>query len=84
MLPKYSSYYGFTHGLYAQILKGFIDNVISDLLWARAVLLTSPTVATVALTLTIPMAMVSDWIIHAVQYPVCDTHRNAHIATYST
>jgi solute carrier family 35 protein F5 len=43
--------------------KGFLDNVLSDYLWARSVLLTSATVATVGLGLTIPLAFVSDWIL---------------------
>lgn len=38
------------------------DNVLSDILWARAIVLTTPTVATVGLSLTIPLAMLSDWI----------------------
>mmetsp|Transcript_41432 Transcript_41432/g.99251 ORF Transcript_41432/g.99251 Transcript_41432/m.99251 type:complete len:547 (-) Transcript_41432:60-1700(-) len=42
------------------VLKGLFDNVISDYLWARAVVLTSATVATVGLGLTIPLAFVSD------------------------
>ena len=42
------------------ILKGLLDNVISDYLWARAVILTSATVASVGLGLTIPMAFVAD------------------------
>jgi solute carrier family 35 protein F5 len=42
------------------LLSGFFDNVIADYLWARSVLLTSPTVATVGLTLTIPMAIFID------------------------
>ena len=42
------------------ILKGLFDNVLSDYLWARAVVLTSATVATVGLGLTIPLAFVSD------------------------
>lgn len=42
-------------------LSGFFDDVISDYLWARSVLLTSPTVATVGLTLTIPMAIFIDY-----------------------
>jgi len=46
------------------LLKGLMDNVLSDLLWARAIQLTSATVATVALSLTIPLAMVSDLAIH--------------------
>jgi len=42
------------------ILKGLVDNVISDYLWARSVILTSATVATVGLGLTIPFAFLSD------------------------
>lgn len=45
------------------LAKGLFDNVLSDLLWARAIQLTSPTVATVALSLTIPIAMLSDWML---------------------
>lgn len=41
--------------------KAFFDNVLSDYLWARAVILTSATVATVGLGLTIPLAFFSDW-----------------------
>lgn len=33
------------------VLKGLLDNVLSDYLWARAVLLTSPTVATCGTTI---------------------------------
>eukprot|EP00978_Attheya_sp_CCMP212_P013416 scaffold33712_cov57-Attheya_sp.AAC.7 len=44
------------------VAKGLADNVLSDYLWARAVILTSATVATVGVGLTIPLAMVSDWI----------------------
>ena len=40
---------------------GFFDDVISDYLWARSVLLTSPTVAAVGLTMTIPMALIVDY-----------------------
>ena len=42
------------------ILKGLLDNVLSDYLWARAVILTSATVASVSVGLTIPMAFVAD------------------------
>ena len=42
------------------VAKGMMDNVLSDYLWARAVVLTSATVATVGLGLTIPLAFVSD------------------------
>ena len=44
------------------ILKGLLDNVLSDYLWARAVILTSATVASVGVGLTIPMAFMADWI----------------------
>ena len=37
-----------------------MNNVLSDYLWARAVVLTTPTVATVGLSLTIPLAFISD------------------------
>jgi solute carrier family 35 protein F5 len=42
------------------VVKGLFDNVLSDYLWARSVVLTSATVATVGLGLTIPFAFVSD------------------------
>jgi solute carrier family 35 protein F5 len=44
------------------LLKGLLDNVLSDYLWARAVVLTTATVASVGVGLTIPMAFVADWI----------------------
>ena len=44
------------------LIKGLLDNVLSDYLWARAVILTSATVASVGVGLTIPMAFVADWI----------------------
>ncbi|CAJ1961425.1 unnamed protein product [Cylindrotheca closterium] len=46
--------------LVSLLLKGLFDNVLSDYLWARAVVLTSATVATVGLGLTIPLAFLSD------------------------
>ena len=42
------------------VVKGIFDNVISDYLWLRAVVLTNATVATVGLGLTIPLAFLSD------------------------
>lgn len=42
------------------VIKGLLDNVLSDYLWARSVILTSATVATVGLGLTIPLAFLSD------------------------
>ena len=45
------------------LAKGLLDNVLSDLLWARAIQLTSPTLASVGLSLTIPMAVCSDLVL---------------------
>jgi solute carrier family 35 protein F5 len=45
---------------FSLILKGLLDNVLSDYLWARAVILTSATVASVSVGLTIPMAFIAD------------------------
>lgn len=42
------------------VLKGVFDNVLSDYLWLRSVILTNATVATVGLGLTIPLAFLSD------------------------
>mmetsp|Transcript_33938 Transcript_33938/g.44777 ORF Transcript_33938/g.44777 Transcript_33938/m.44777 type:complete len:372 (-) Transcript_33938:305-1420(-) len=45
------------------VVKGLLDNVLSDYFWARAVVLTTPTVATVGLSLTIPLAFASDFVL---------------------
>jgi hypothetical protein len=45
-------------------ISGVFDNVLSDYLWARAVVLTTPTIATVGLSLTIPLAFLSDALFH--------------------
>lgn len=39
---------------------GLLDNVLSDYLWAKAVLLTTPTAATAGLNIQIPIAAVVD------------------------
>jgi solute carrier family 35 protein F5 len=46
------------------ILNGLCNSVLSDYLWARAVVLTSPTVATIGVSITIPLALVSDFLLH--------------------
>mmetsp|Transcript_10847 Transcript_10847/g.24034 ORF Transcript_10847/g.24034 Transcript_10847/m.24034 type:complete len:377 (-) Transcript_10847:307-1437(-) len=48
------------------LLNGMCNNVISDYLWARAVVLTSPTVATIGMSITIPLAMVSDLLVQGI------------------
>lgn len=40
--------------------KGLLDNVLSDYLWAKAVLMTTTTVATAGLTIQVPLAAVVD------------------------
>ena len=42
------------------LAKGLLDNVLCGVLWAKAVALGGPTLATVALSLTVPLAVVSD------------------------
>ena len=39
---------------------GLLDNVLSDYLWAKAVLLTTTTVATAGLTIQVPLAAIVD------------------------
>ncbi|CAL1411983.1 unnamed protein product [Linum trigynum] len=40
--------------------KGILDNVVSDYLWAKAVLLTTTTVASAGLTIQVPLAAIVD------------------------
>eukprot|EP00210_Caulerpa_lentillifera_P000537 g519.t1 len=42
------------------VVKGLLDNVLSDFLWAKAVLLIGPTIATVGLSLQSPITFVID------------------------
>ncbi|GAB4821963.1 hypothetical protein N2152v2_009009 [Parachlorella kessleri] len=42
------------------VAKGLLDNVLSDYLWARAILLIGPTVATAGLSMQIPFAVLLD------------------------
>lgn len=41
-------------------LAGLLDNVLSDYLWAKAILLTTTTVATAGLTIQVPIAAIVD------------------------
>ncbi|CCI44527.1 unnamed protein product [Albugo candida] len=47
-------------------VKGLFDNVLSDYLWAQSVIMTSPTVATVGLSLTVPLAIISDLLFQSI------------------
>ena len=46
--------------LLGALCKGLFDNVFSDYLWARAVLLCGPTVATVSLTSQVPLSIFAE------------------------
>jgi len=46
------------------LINGLIGTVLSDLLWSYSIFFTSPTVATVGLSLTIPLAIFTDRLLH--------------------
>lgn len=45
------------------LLKGLFDNVLSDIIWGHAIVISSPTLATVGLALTIPLAMLAELLV---------------------
>ncbi len=47
---------------------GLVGTVISDYLWVLAVLLVSPVVATAGLSLTIPLSMIADLVLHGQEF----------------
>ncbi|XP_073131857.1 thiamine-repressible mitochondrial transport protein THI74-like [Henckelia pumila] len=50
------------------LLNGLVGSVLSDYLWALAVVWTTPLVATLGMSLTIPIAMVADMLVHGRRY----------------
>ena len=49
--------------LWPLALNAVVGTNLSDVMWAHSVVLTSPVTATLGLSLTIPIAMVGDWIL---------------------
>ncbi|XP_074280449.1 putative transporter C405.03c isoform X1 [Silene latifolia] len=58
------------------LLNGFVGSFISDYIWAVSVVWTTPLVATLGMTLTIPLAMVADMVIHGRHYSLIYTLGN--------
>ncbi|XP_060208061.1 uncharacterized protein LOC132635619 [Lycium barbarum] len=50
------------------LLNGLIGSVLSDYLWALSVVWTTPLVATLGMSLTIPLAMIADMLVHGRRY----------------
>ncbi|KAL3844067.1 hypothetical protein ACJIZ3_001470 [Penstemon smallii] len=46
------------------LLNGLVGSVLSDYLWALSVVWTTPLVATLGMSLTIPLAMIADMLVH--------------------
>lgn len=64
---KWGSMDGLTGEAFGFItLNGFADTVVADYFWARAVLLTSPTVATIGMSITIPLALITDLLVNQI------------------
>ena len=49
-------------------VNALVGTVLSDLLWAESIVLTTALVGTIGLSLTIPVALVSDAVLHGATY----------------
>lgn len=63
--PRFPSSYGLDEDILAN---GLVGSMISDYFWAVSVVWTTPLVATLGLSLTIPLAMVADMAVHGREY----------------
>ncbi|KAF7850570.1 hypothetical protein BT93_L5290 [Corymbia citriodora subsp. variegata] len=52
----------------ALVLNGFVGSVLLDYFWAISIVWTTPLVATLGMSLTIPLAMVADMLVHGRRY----------------
>lgn len=50
------------------LLNALVGTVVSDYLWARSVALTTPVIATLALSLTLPLSLVFDYFLRSVHF----------------
>ncbi|KAJ7958465.1 EamA-like transporter family [Quillaja saponaria] len=50
------------------LANGFLANVFADYFWALSIVWTTPLVATLGMSLTIPLAMIADMVIHGRHY----------------
>eukprot|EP00903_Cladosiphon_okamuranus_P019971 g18350.t3 len=65
LAPGVQALQGLTwHVVQLIVIRSVMDSLFSELLWAKAILLTTPTVATVGCSLTIPIAFASDFLLH--------------------